>query len=114
MEIDEQSEWNIEQFHVAQQLRLMDRKNLFNGFYFDKQAIVNQQIKAEGSSRRNCLYRMTTLSWFFTSSATRVPSLGTIHRSIQAIQVLCLVDFNRCTDDVVSNSRGLQEQGMHD
>ena len=48
MKIDDQSQWNIEQFHVAQKLRWMDRKNLFNGFYFDKQATVNQQIKAEG------------------------------------------------------------------
>jgi len=47
MKIDDQSQRNVEQFHVAQQLCFMDRMNLFNGFDFDKQATVNQQVKAK-------------------------------------------------------------------
>ena len=47
MEIDDQSQWNIKQFHVAEQLSFRDRKNLSGGFQLDKQGFVNQQIEAE-------------------------------------------------------------------
>ena len=40
VEIDDQSQWNIKQFHVAEQLSFVDRKNLLDRFYFDKQALV--------------------------------------------------------------------------
>lgn len=42
-----QPKWNIKQFRLAEQLNIMDRKHLFDGFYFDKQAFVDQQIETE-------------------------------------------------------------------
>jgi len=48
MEIYEQAQRNIQQFHVAQQLRLVDRKNLLSGLYFYKHTPLDQDIKSKG------------------------------------------------------------------
>ena len=41
MEIEDQFQRNIKQFHGAEQLSLVDRKNLLDRFYFDKRALID-------------------------------------------------------------------------
>ena len=41
VEVDDQSQGNVEEFHVTEQLCLMDRMNLFDCLYFDKQTLVD-------------------------------------------------------------------------
>jgi len=38
MEIDEQSDGDVQQFHVAQELRLVDWQDLFHGLGFQEHA----------------------------------------------------------------------------
>jgi hypothetical protein len=40
MEIDEQSDGNVQQFHVAQQLRLVDWQHFFYGLGFHQHAAL--------------------------------------------------------------------------
>jgi hypothetical protein len=47
MEIDEQSDGDVQQFHVAQQLRLVDWQHFFYGLGFHEHAAFHQQIKAQ-------------------------------------------------------------------
>ena len=47
MEIDEKSDRDIQQFHVAQQLRLVDWQDLFHGLGFHEHAALDQQIEAQ-------------------------------------------------------------------
>lgn len=47
MEIDEQSDGDVQQFHVAQQLRLVDRQDFFHGLGFHEHATLDQQIEAQ-------------------------------------------------------------------
>ena len=47
MEIDEQSDGDVQQFHVAQQLRLVDWPDLFHGLGFHQHATLDQQIEAQ-------------------------------------------------------------------
>ncbi len=47
VEIDNKSNGNIEQFHVTQQLSLVNRQNFPHGFQFQQQTIFNQNIKAK-------------------------------------------------------------------
>jgi hypothetical protein len=47
VEVDDQSERDVKQFHVAEQLRFMNRMNGFDCLDFNKQALVDEQVKPE-------------------------------------------------------------------
>ncbi len=47
MEIDEQSDGDVQQFHEAQQLHLVDWQDLFHGIRFPEHAAFHQQIEAQ-------------------------------------------------------------------
>ncbi len=47
MKIDEYSDGNIEEFHAAQKLRLVDRQDFLRRFCFHKHATLHEQIEAE-------------------------------------------------------------------
>jgi hypothetical protein len=47
MEIDEQSDRDVQQFHVAQQLRLVDWQDFFHGLGFHERATLHLQIEAQ-------------------------------------------------------------------
>ena len=47
MKIYDQTQWNVEKFHVAEQLCSIDRLNLLDGLNFDKQTLVHEQVKSE-------------------------------------------------------------------
>ena len=47
VKIDEQPERHLEQFHVAQELRLVNRQNLFHGLRLHDYATVDQKVKTK-------------------------------------------------------------------
>ncbi|MDB6057014.1 MAG: hypothetical protein JWO95_858 [Verrucomicrobiales bacterium] len=47
MEIDEQPDGHVEQFHVAKELRFMNRKNLFHSLCFHQHAALDRNIEAQ-------------------------------------------------------------------
>ena len=47
MEVDEQADGNVQQFHIAEQLGLMDRQDVLDRFEFQQQAIFDQNVKAK-------------------------------------------------------------------
>jgi hypothetical protein len=48
MEVDEKPERHIEQLHVAEELGLVDRKDLSHGFRFNKQTACDEHVKSKG------------------------------------------------------------------
>src|SRR6266851_6871789 len=55
VEIDQQTERHVQQFHVAQELRLVNRQNLFHRLRLHQYATLNQHIKPEGFLSRKSL-----------------------------------------------------------
>ena len=47
MEVDEQSDRDIEKFHVAQELRLVDGVQRRDGFKFNENAFFHQGVEAK-------------------------------------------------------------------
>ena len=45
MKIDEKANGHFQQFHVAQQLRLVDREDSLNRFELHKDAVLHQQVE---------------------------------------------------------------------
>lgn len=48
MEVDEESKGYIHQFHVAEQLRLVDRKHILQGFGLNKNAPFYEHVEPQG------------------------------------------------------------------
>jgi hypothetical protein len=47
VEVDHEPERHVEQFHVAEELRLVDRQDFLNGLGFNQQTAVYEQIESE-------------------------------------------------------------------
>jgi len=47
MEVDQEAYGDVQQFHVAEQLRLVDWQDLLDRFEFEQQAAFDQNVKAE-------------------------------------------------------------------
>jgi len=47
VEIDEQTNGDVEQLHVAKELRLMNRHNLIHGFQLEEETALNEKIEAK-------------------------------------------------------------------
>jgi hypothetical protein len=47
MEVNHQTQRDIQQFHVTEQLRLMDREHFLDALEFQQQAVLDQHIKAQ-------------------------------------------------------------------
>jgi hypothetical protein len=62
VEIDQQTQRLIREFHVAKQLRFVDGKDLLDSFKLNNQAIVNQDVKRSGSSKTKPLYSIGTIN----------------------------------------------------
>jgi hypothetical protein len=46
--IDEQTQGNVEELHIAQELGLVDREDLFDALAFHEKATVNEDVEAKG------------------------------------------------------------------
>ena len=55
MEVDEQAKGNIQQFHVAQELRFVDGQNLLHGFCFQQHTTFHQHIESQRLLSRETL-----------------------------------------------------------
>ncbi|HEY5707747.1 MAG TPA: hypothetical protein VIS96_19465 [Terrimicrobiaceae bacterium] len=60
VEVDQQTKRHIEQFHVAKQLRLMDRQNFLHGLKFQQQAFFTKNIQAQRFAKIIPLYSIFT------------------------------------------------------
>ena len=47
MEVNQKAYGNVEQFHVAEQLRLVDGHYLLNRFEFEQQAAFDENVEAK-------------------------------------------------------------------
>ena len=47
MEVDEETNRHVEQFHVTEQLRLVNGNNFLNGFQLQQKAILDEQVKTQ-------------------------------------------------------------------
>ena len=47
MEVDQEADGDVEQFHVAEQLGLVDRQYILDRLQFEQQAAFDQNVKAE-------------------------------------------------------------------
>ena len=47
MKIDQKANRNVQQFHVAEQLGLMNRQDFVDRLQFEQQAILDQHVKAQ-------------------------------------------------------------------
>ena len=63
MEVHEEAKGRVEQFHVAQELSFVDRKDGFHGFDFHDQALIDVTSSQSGSSKVKPLYSMGTTNW---------------------------------------------------
>jgi hypothetical protein len=48
VEVDEQAEGDVHELHLTHQLSLVDRENLRDDFELNEEAVIHQQIQAEG------------------------------------------------------------------
>jgi hypothetical protein len=47
MEVDDEPDRNIEQFHVAEELSLVDREDVLDALQFEQQAPINQHVGSQ-------------------------------------------------------------------
>ena len=47
MEVDEESQWNIHEPHIAEKLRFVDGKNLHDRFQLNDQTIIDQHVESQ-------------------------------------------------------------------
>jgi hypothetical protein len=75
MKIDEQSDGDVQQFHIAQELRLVDRQDFLHGLGFHEYATLHQQIEAERLFPREAFVfdRHEFLAWHTPARAIPVP-----------------------------------------
>jgi hypothetical protein len=55
VEIDQQADGNVEQFHVTQKLRFVNGKTLLNAFGFDQDASFDTHVKSQRFFAREAL-----------------------------------------------------------
>lgn len=48
VKVDEEADGNIEELHVAQELRFVDGQDLLDGLGFDEDAAFNEEVESEG------------------------------------------------------------------
>jgi hypothetical protein len=53
--VDQKSEWDIEEPHVAQKLGLVDGEDLLDALVFNEDAAIDQQVKAQRLFERDSL-----------------------------------------------------------
>ena len=76
MEVDQQANGDVEQFHVAEQLGLVDRQYLLDRFEFEQQAAFDQNVETNrsGSSKTKPLYSTLTMRWLTAVNSRRLNS----------------------------------------
>jgi len=47
MKVDQQSDWNIQQLHVTEKLRLARRMQSVDSLQLDEQTVVNEEVKPQ-------------------------------------------------------------------
>ena len=79
VEIDEKANRNIHEFHVAEELRLVDRKDLLDGFGLNKNAVLNEHVESERFVTGKPLYWISTDFWLIQSSSLSSSSISKHH-----------------------------------
>ena len=55
MKIDEQPDWHIQKLHIAEELSFVNGRNFLDGFEFEEQTIIDQQVKTQRFVKFNAL-----------------------------------------------------------
>ena len=55
VEVDEQTQWNIEQLHITQKFSFVDRQGFFDRLGFHEHAVLNQDVEAQRLFTRESL-----------------------------------------------------------
>ena len=115
VEVDEQTDGYVEQFHVAQQLRLMDGQHLLNALQFQEQAILNQYIETQRFVENKALVLDLNNTLVYRSQAlhSQFPEQAFLIDAFNEARPFQAVHFNCRTDDNTAQFIRLLEQGMH-
>jgi len=115
VEIDDQAEWNVEQLHVAEQLRLVDGDDALDGFHLDQEASLDEKVVSEFLLFGKAFIRNDYSSLRFTGETAELKFLRQapfINRFDQS-RSLVAMDFNRRSDHRFSKCRRLLEGWVH-
>ena len=101
VEVDKQSKRNIEKFHIAQQLSLVDWEDLFHRFDFYEHAIFDKNIKFERIFSREILvpHRDNFLAARFATAQFEFFDEAPLVDRLQQPGPLIAMDFDGSTDD---------------
>jgi hypothetical protein len=103
MKIDEKANGHFQQFHVAQQLRLVDREDSFNRLEFHKDAILDQQVEFERLPKNKSL--ILGINLHLADRAQLAEIQLSFHASlVNGLDQPCALQsvyFNRSPDDLM-------------
>jgi len=103
MKINEKADGHFQQFHVAQQLRLVDREDSFNRLEFHKDAILHQQVEFERLPKNKSFIFDLDLHLADGTQLTKIKL--SFHASlVNGLDQPCALQpvyFNRAPDDLI-------------
>ena len=115
VEVDEEADGNVQQLHVAEELRLVNWQDLLRSFGFHQDAVFNQHVEAE---------RLLSSEPFvldlhgFLADAVQFPKLQFLQQTpfinrLDEPRAFVAMDFDCSSDDEFSEARGFGELGVH-
>ena len=104
VEVDDQAQRNVKQFHVAQQLRLVNRHDVLNGFDFHLEAAIDEDIELENFVENQVLVANLHLALIDCRYAAQAKFVqqATLVNALEESWPQRLVNYNRRADDNVA------------
>jgi hypothetical protein len=115
VEVDQQAQRHIEQFHVAEQLRLMNRQNFLHRLQFQQQAFFNKNIQAQRFLKNHSF----VFNFHVTlGNARNAPQIEFTHQTLfinafDQPRPLQAMNFDSRADDLTAQSMRFQIEEMH-
>ncbi len=102
VEIDQQTDRDIQELHITQKLCLMDRQQPFNRLRFDQNAPFDQNIEAERllSSKTLVVNSNKALGFGLNLADFQLSEQAPLIDRLDQARALVFVDFDRRRDDV--------------
>jgi len=116
MEIDEQAEWDIQHFHVAEELRFADRMQNFDSLQLNQQTVVHENVEPQQfvedkafifNSNHFLRGRRDRSQLQFTKEASLIDRL---HQAGAFIPM----NFDGCANDLSADPVRFLEKWMHE
>ena|SRR5579859_3911968 len=115
VEVDDQTQRNVQQLHVAKKLSLMNGQNLLNTFEFQQKAVFRQYIKSEWFVENQTLVLDSDNALIHSANpaqlqlAHKAPFIDTLNQT----RPLEPMDLNGSTDSLAAQLISLLEKRMH-